>query len=549
MAEWLIEPWGDVEGDVPTVPPEIDALAVHVMNQYDMTVSSMQLITTKPDKGGAIWRIDTNHGPRSLKVLHRTPARSLFSVGAQEYLVGQGARVPALVRTKQGDLSFVAGGKMWIVTDWIDELTPATKIDLEGAQALCYGLGEFHRISRGYLPPEGADWASRLHNYPRSYQKVIDKMEWFRHIAELYIDRPASPRILSMIDKYQQQARDTLAALEASPYYELAARGETYWGLAHQDYGWSNGQLGPGGLWVIDLDGVSYDLPIRDLRKLITGTMHDMGTWDITWMKGMIEAYHQANPIEPEMMQVFLIDMMLPNEFYKNVKEMVYQPELFLNAETDAMVERIDRTDASKWPALQELGALDLKTYENKPMYQLNIDTLRENVNKSRWDTQPYAPSAKAPLSGSSRPSIGSGANMTEQRDSSLSWDASSRMEKDTSSTRSNRSSRKVSATKPTITHEKAATRTEKASTRTSSSSRKKRRREDRTAYASSTASQPKPTLQRTKLAPTSSTSSSKKVAKKRSASAGSSRSRTSVRVKTSNAESKPTIIHGKGRI
>lgn len=89
----------------------------------------------------------------------------------------------------------------------------------------------------------------------------------------------------------------------------------------HQDYGWSNGQEGPGGIWIIDLDGVSYDLGIRDLRKLITSTMDDFGVWETSWMKGMIEAYHAACPIEPELFEVLLIDMSLPNEFYKNVKE------------------------------------------------------------------------------------------------------------------------------------------------------------------------------------------------------------------------------------
>jgi len=78
--------------------------------------------------------------------------------------------------------------------------------------------------------------------------------------------------------------------------------------------------MGPGGIWLIDLDGVSFDLGIRDLRKLITSTMDDMGVWDVTWMKGMIDAYSQANPIEPDLFQVLLIDMSLPNEFYKHVK-------------------------------------------------------------------------------------------------------------------------------------------------------------------------------------------------------------------------------------
>lgn len=81
--------------------------------------------------------------------------------------------------------------------------------------------------------------------------------------------------------------------------------------------------MGPGGIWIIDLDGVAYDLPIRDLRKLIASTMDDMGTWDLTWMRGMIDAYHEANPIEPELYQMLLVDFSLPNEFYKNVKAVV----------------------------------------------------------------------------------------------------------------------------------------------------------------------------------------------------------------------------------
>ena len=30
-------------------------------------------------------------------------------------------------------------------------------------------------------------------------------------------------------------------------------------------------------------------------------------------------------------MNILMIDLSLPNEFYKNIKEVVYEPELFLN--------------------------------------------------------------------------------------------------------------------------------------------------------------------------------------------------------------------------
>jgi spore coat protein SA len=337
------------------VPPEVEAFAQQVLTHYNMNVHTMTLITSKPDKGGAIWRIETDKGPRSLKLLHRRPSRSLFSIYAQKYLVAKGARVPALISTKQGNDYVEAGGKLWIVTDWIEPLYPAAK-DLEGMKKLCYGLGEFQRHSRGYVPPKGAEKASRIKRWPSAYQKMIMKMNWFRAIAKAYSEMPASSVLLSVLDKYEQQAKDALTRLMNSNYSRLISREENSWGIVHQDYGWSNGQIGPdGNVWIIDLDGVAYDLPVRDLRKLITSTMDDMGYWDVQWMKETIAAYHEAYPIEPEVYEILLIDMALPNEFYKLVKEMVYEPSQFLNETLVAAITRIEQAEASKWQALREL--------------------------------------------------------------------------------------------------------------------------------------------------------------------------------------------------
>jgi CotS family spore coat protein len=345
------------------VPPEVEEVARGVMEFYDMQVHSMVLITAKPDKGGAIWKIETDQGPRSLKLLHRNPARSMFSVGAQEYLVGQGARVPALIRTRDGSLYAEAGGKLWIVTDWIEELQQASKIDLEGAQALCFGLGEFHRLSKGYVPPESAQKASRLSRWPKHYAKIATKLGWFKQIAEAYSDIGASESLLAAVARFEEEARAAIVKFSASDYAAMVGAGEPYWGLVHQDYGWSNGQMGPGGVWVIDLDGVAYDLPIRDLRKLITNTMDDMGVWDIEWIRGMIEAYHRANPIDRQTFELLLIDMAFPNEFYKHVKEVVFEPAAFMQNELPAILQRIMTVEKTKWKTLEALAG-DVENYE-----------------------------------------------------------------------------------------------------------------------------------------------------------------------------------------
>ncbi|MCM3601747.1 CotS family spore coat protein [Robertmurraya korlensis] len=384
MHEYTIEPWDHLvdsatsEADLEQyVPPELEKMAYEVISHYDMTVSEMTLITSKPDKGGAIWKIETNHGPRSIKVLHRQPTRSLFSIGAQLYVVQQGARVASLIPTKENHLYVEAGGKLWIVTDWVTPLEQLMKIDLEGASALCYGLGEFHRHTKGYIPPNGSKKSSRLYRWNQYYEKMIQKIGWFRDIAHAYPETVASPHLLSVVDKFEQQANDMYEKFKQSAYRKMIAKGEAHWGLAHQDYGWSNGQQGPGGIWVIDLDGVSYDLPIRDLRKIITSTMDDMGTWDLEWIRGVIDAYHQANPIDQETFELLWIDMAFPNEFYKHVKEVVFEPVNFMNTELDAILDRITLTESNKWEVLSEL-AKDKEKYlpgdytEEEVIYDVN---------------------------------------------------------------------------------------------------------------------------------------------------------------------------------
>ncbi|AFM00135.1 spore coat protein, CotS family [Desulfitobacterium dehalogenans ATCC 51507] len=365
MNDYLVQPWDLEEGtgvDLDMwVPPYIDELAQQVMAYYDMEPHTKTLITSKPDKGGAIWKIETNKGPRSLKLLHRKPRRSHFSIGAQEYIVKNGGRVPKIIETKEGALYVEKGGKLWIVTDWIESLTPASK-DLSGAQALCYGLGEFHRHTRGYTPPAGSQKASRLYRWPAYYKKIIAKIDWFRNIAKAYSDIPSSQALLAVIDVFQRQAQDALSLLEQPFYTQMLSMGEEHWGLVHQDYGWSNGQLGTGGLWVIDLDGVAYDLPIRDLRKLISGTMDDLGRWDIPWIRGMISAYHDANPIDRETYEIFLNDLAFPNEFYKHLNEMLFDPRDFLSNNLDGIITRLNLLEQTKGIALAEL-ALDKEKF------------------------------------------------------------------------------------------------------------------------------------------------------------------------------------------
>lgn len=83
--------------------------------------------------------------------------------------------------------------------------------------------------------------------------------------------------------------------------------------------------------------------------------MDDRGDWDLGWMRTMIDAYREANPIEPGAVQLMLIDMLLPNEFYKLVKDALFEPNM-LAGEMVGQLERLMVTDEHKLRALAELG-------------------------------------------------------------------------------------------------------------------------------------------------------------------------------------------------
>jgi hypothetical protein len=217
------------------VPPEIQALAERAAAQWKMNVSGWKLAATKPEKGwGAIWRIETDQGPRSFKLLHRPFERNRFSIYAQEYLTSRKARVAPLVPARDGQLYAIVEGRMFIVTEWIQGLHPATKLTPDGAAALCYGIGEFHRLSRGYEPPADAYFATRMHRWPGVYRKMRTKIDWFEHLAQSYPEMPASPLLLQVLPRFRQQADDAIALLERSAYKSLVAQGEKAWGLVHQ---------------------------------------------------------------------------------------------------------------------------------------------------------------------------------------------------------------------------------------------------------------------------------------------------------------------------
>ncbi|MFC5468825.1 CotS family spore coat protein [Cohnella suwonensis] len=375
MNDIRIEPWDHLlqtgSHNVPrdqAVPPEVEAVARHVLAYYDMHVDKINLVSTKPAKGTAVWKLATNHGPRMMKLLRNAPKRSLIRIHAQEYLANQGANIPPLIPTSDNKKYVLAGGRLWIVTEWIEALQPAYETNLEEAQALSEALGDFHRLSKGYNPPPEYAPSSVLGSWPASYEKSIEDIGKCRHLADRNPELESGNRLLSLLDGMEEQARDALQRIKQSSYDDMVAMGGQFWGLTFYNDEWSkkDAQAGRAVVWITNITNVFYDFPIRDLRRIISQAMINRGGWDAAWIRGMIEAYHRTHPLDRETFELLLLDLSFPNECYGIVKEILFESVPFhvLDWDLDAILNKAMTMEASKEKALSLLRQ-DLALYPN----------------------------------------------------------------------------------------------------------------------------------------------------------------------------------------
>ncbi|MGN7297420.1 CotS family spore coat protein [Ferdinandcohnia sp. SAFN-114] len=303
----------------PEAQQKLIQLAESILKYWNFTINHIEII-----QGGQlalVWKVVTPEQTICLKRIHRPEKKALFSIYAQDYLAKKGALVPKIIPNNHGKLYTKSGPFLFVVYDWIEgrpfELT--MKEDLE---MIMKGLAEFHQASIGYHPPPGVPIFTKLGRWPNHYIKRCQQMETWKRIAETMPDDPFSQAYLQEIDPFIKEGRETLQRLSQSGYQEWVDQIKNEPNLCHQDYGTGNSLLSPDNrIWVIDLDTVSYDLPIRDLRKMIIPLLDTTGHWNAEQFNTMINAYESISPLTAEQKNIMFIDMLFPYELYDVIRE------------------------------------------------------------------------------------------------------------------------------------------------------------------------------------------------------------------------------------
>jgi len=324
---------------------DLQKLAFGVLKEYNLIPVKVSVIQSGSIK--TVWKVETQSHMLCLKRLKQTYDRALFSVNAQIHIKKSGGKVPAIVPAANKQSIVQYNDQLFVLYEWIagKDLNFLNASDLPSA---VQGLAEFHIASKGYETVGSARISSKLGKWPEQYLSMQNKFTSWKDTAQSNASSSSHSSYLQHVDAITDIANRALEYLNKSSYASLTAPGSSSIVLCHQDYGKGNAISTDKGVFVLDLDGVTFDLPARDLRKIIGKLSENKGQWDVNTIHRVVELYCKTNPLPIEEKKVLYIDLLYPHWFYGLVKNQYLNNKALKPSE----IEKIAKLERAKVPLL-----------------------------------------------------------------------------------------------------------------------------------------------------------------------------------------------------
>lgn len=338
----------DLENRLLATGENLDSLAANVLKRYDIIPEKITVI-----QGGTIktvWKIKTAGGFFCLKRLKQSYDKALFSVNAQIFIKKSGGNVPRIILDKTNQPIVQFNDQLFVLYEWLQgkDISFVNPADLRIA---ILGLAAFHKATKGYKPAENARISTKLAKWPEQYNSMKTKIITWKETAKSMQSAPGNAAYLSCVDAITVIANTAQDLLEKTDYRKLTAENSPSIVLCHQDYGTGNAISTDNGVAVLDLDGVTFDLPSRDLRKIIGKLAEINNRWDKNTIKTVIDHYSSVNPMSQKEKEILYVDLLYPHWFFGLVKNQFDNNKQLKPYE----IEKIARLEQSKVSLLTDM--------------------------------------------------------------------------------------------------------------------------------------------------------------------------------------------------
>lgn len=327
---------------------DLTKLAQEVLAKYAIAPQNISIIQSGTIK--TVWKVKTIDRTLCLKRLKQTLDKALFSVNAQIYIKNNGGNVPGIILDKNNQCIAQYNNQLFVVYEWLDgrDLNFSNPTDFKLALE---GLAKFHISSKGYESAEQSRTSTKLGKWPDQYTSMRNKFIAWKEISGNNLSQSHYNSFFKVSDSMISIANMSLDFIQKSSYDNLISPGSKSIVLCHQDFGKGNAILVGNKIVVLDLDGVTFDLPARDLRKLIGKEAENKGRWQLENIENVYRMYTSANPLSSEEKRILCIDLLYPHWFYGLVKNLFQNNKPIKSSE----IERMAKLEESKVSLLKSM--------------------------------------------------------------------------------------------------------------------------------------------------------------------------------------------------
>lgn len=312
------------------------SLGSKVLLEYDIKPHDLKILQSKGLK--TLWKLSYKNTPLCLKRLNQSMEEALFSVNAQIYILRNGGIVPKVYPNAKGNFITEYNEQLFVLYSWVN----GRDMNLDDPKDLnlaLQSLSNFHISSIGYDPPVNSKTSSKLGNWPKQYESMKNRMLKIKEICIQSPNNTSYSSFLEHIEPIIEICNKTIKLINNSPYSDLCNINQIDSCLCHQDFGTGNVMLSYGKGIVIDLDSVTYDLPSRDLRKIIGKRMMIFNDYSIKNIEAILKFYETNNILSQDHREVLKIDLIFPHWFFGLVKTLHKNPKIINNNKISLIAE------------------------------------------------------------------------------------------------------------------------------------------------------------------------------------------------------------------
>lgn len=291
-----------------------------VISHYPVEVKNIYLLSYKGKK--AVWSIETDIGEVIMKKVPFDENHIKFMVHAINYLIKNGINTPKVINTITDEGFVKVDDEYFVVFEAVYGRSPEYEYENE-LKMILNGMASFHKASKGIEFPDGefpsyllVEWKSDL---VRRYERLVN---WKEERAKVTEKNEVDMLFLEHVDTFLVQCQNSLSILNDPFFDQWMEETNKVKTLCHQDYAAGNLAIGNDGkLYVFDMDSLTVDFPVRDMRKILNKVMKKQDAWDLNLMTTMLKAYHEVNPLTNEQYQILKGDILFPHLFYGQISK------------------------------------------------------------------------------------------------------------------------------------------------------------------------------------------------------------------------------------